>query len=32
MVASIGKVYNELLKMEPELIPILAASDWSFDT
>lgn len=32
IVASGAKVYNELVTLHPEVIPVLAAPDWPFDT
>lgn len=32
IVTSVAKVYNELVKSHPKLIPILAAPEWPFDT
>ena len=32
IVASVATVYCELLKTRPDLIPVLAAPNWPFDT
>jgi hypothetical protein len=32
MLSSVAKVYNEIVKTRPDLIAVLAAPNWSFDT